>query len=152
MHLCSAESCTGGLLGHIITNYPGASQFYLGGQITYSNQTKHEWLHVPEQTLIDYGAVSEQTVIAMAEGIRNACRQSCPIEKLVGIAISGIAGPSGGTPDKPVGTVWIGISMAHFQHATRFSFSGNREEIKQQSALQALRIIRDALSVKKRPD
>jgi len=141
LYLCTAESCTGGLLGHIITNMPGASDFYLGGQITYSNQAKIEWLNVPEKTIEKHGAVSKQTVLAMARGIRATFSSSHPPDQLIGISISGIAGPSGGSAQKPVGTVWVGISMPGREGANHFLFSGDREAIKHQSAMKALEIL-----------
>jgi PncC family amidohydrolase len=146
LYLCTAESCTGGLLGHIITNFPGASDFYLCGQITYSNTAKIQWLQVPPETLEKYGAVSKQTVTAMAKGIRAAFSHSVPIEKLVGISISGIAGPSGGSTEKPVGTVWIGIDMPGHQETHGFLFTGDRTSIKEQSAQAALELLLQALS------
>jgi len=146
LFLCSAESCTGGLLGHMITNLSGASDFYLGGQITYSNAAKHHWLHVPSETLDNYGAVSKHTVIAMAKGIRLAFSQSAALEKLVGVSISGIAGPSGGSVEKPVGTVWIGVSTHERDLAHKFLFKGNRIAIKSQSAQQALEMLLDLFS------
>jgi len=147
LFLCTAESCTGGLLGHIITNLPGASDFYLGGQITYSNAAKIHALHVPLEILEQYGAVSEQTVSAMANGIRTVFSHITPLEKLVGISISGIAGPSGGSPEKPVGTVWIGICMHGYQDARRFLFKGKRVAIKEKSAQAALELLLQLLSI-----
>lgn len=146
LFLCTAESCTGGLLGHTITNLPGASDFYLGGQITYSNAAKIHALQVPPEVLEQYGAVSEQTVSAMANGIRTVFSHIAPLEKLVGISISGIAGPSGGSPEKPVGTVWIGICMHGYQDARRFFFKGERVAIKENSAQAALEMLLQLLS------
>lgn len=146
LFLCTAESCTGGLLGHIITNLPGASDFYLGGQITYSNAAKLLWLQVPPEILEKFGAVSEQTVTAMAKGIRAAFSHTVPLENLVGISISGIAGPSGGSAEKPVGTVWIGISMPGYQDTRSFQFKGDRASIKEQSAQAALIFLQQVLS------
>ncbi len=148
LFLCTAESCTGGLLGHIITNFSGASAFYLGGQITYSNAAKKNWLGVAEKTLLKHGAVSEATVIAMADGIREAFAEVLPQEKLISLSISGIAGPTGGSKDKPVGTVWIGISMAGLQKAHRCLFKGDRENIKMQSAQKALALLLQELTEK----
>ena len=139
--LASAESCTGGLLGHLITNLSGSSDFYLGGQITYSNTAKQNWLGVPEQVLKDYGAVSKETVLAMAAGIRRAFSDSYPVDRIIGISISGIAGPTGGTQQKPVGTVWVGCSTYQQEQAAQFRFEGSRETIKRQSAFKALEII-----------
>ena len=141
LFLATAESCTGGLLGHLITNLPGSSEYYLGGQIAYSNASKRLWLHVPAVVLETYGAVSRETVLAMALGIRKAFTGEKDFKKIVGFSISGIAGPGGGTPAKPVGTVWMAISMHMYEHADHFQFSGSRRSIKSQAALQALNII-----------
>jgi len=146
--ITTAESCTGGLLGHLITNLPGSSNFYLGGQITYCNDAKCQWLCVPQEMLESAGAVSKETVLAMASGIRGTFSTSLDISRIIGISISGIAGPTGGSPEKPIGTVWIGISMAGDENAYHFRFSGTREEIKQQSAYKALEIILERLSAK----
>ncbi len=104
--LASAESCTGGLVGHLLTQIPGASAVYLGGMVTYHNQTKIDWLDVPEKLLKEHGAVSKEVAEAMAESARlkaGAC---------IGVATSGIAGPGGGTEEKPVGTIYISTSIA----------------------------------------
>ena len=141
LFLATAESCTGGLLGHLITNLPGSSDYYLGGQIVYSNYAKQLWLHVPAEILDTFGAVSRETVLAMAYGIRRAFTEKADLKKMVGFSISGIAGPAGGTPAKPIGTVWMAISTHIHERAYCFQFNGSREEIKDQFALQALRII-----------
>jgi len=141
LFLATAESCTGGLLGHLITNMPGSSTYFLGGQITYSNQAKQLWLNVPAEILDTFGAVSRETVLAMANGIRRAFDVDVDFEKIVGFSISGIAGPTGGTPAKPIGTVWMAISTHICEHAYHFQFNGSREEIKLQAALQALDIL-----------
>ena len=146
IYLCTAESCSGGLLGHIITNLPGSSDFYLGGFITYSNDAKQRWLGVPKETLENYGAVSKETVLAMAQGARNALAPAPSANNVVGVSISGIAGPTGGSPQKPVGTVWIGISVPGMENAFCFHFKGKRSRIKRQSAIQALAILREILS------
>jgi nicotinamide-nucleotide amidase len=99
--LSTAESCTGGYLAHSITANPGSSAYYLGSVISYSNQVKMDLLGVDENTLMNHGAVSEETVIQMAEGARNALKTT------YALSTSGIAGPDGGTPEKPVGTIWI---------------------------------------------
>jgi len=148
LFLCTAESCTGGLLSHIITNLPGASNFYLGGQVTYSNVAKQHWLRVPASTISRHGAVSEETVLAMAQGIRAAFALDISLQKLVGISISGIAGPTGGSPQKPVGTVWIGISMPDYDHAYHKLFHGDRAAVKSQSAHQALALLLQVLTLK----
>ncbi|MCD6355768.1 MAG: CinA family protein [Anaerolineaceae bacterium] len=141
LFIATAESCTGGLLGHLITNLPGSSDYYLGGYITYSNYAKQLWLHVPAKIIAISGAVSKETVIVMAYGIRQAFKGKVSPEKIIGFSISGIAGPSGGTPNKPVGTVWMALSAAAFERAYHFKFDGSRAEIKSQSAIKALEIL-----------
>ena len=141
LFLATAESCTGGLLGHLITNLPGSSDYYLGGQIAYSNQAKRLWLNVPAEILDTYGAVSRETVLAMAHGIRTAFTGEVDFKKIIGLSISGIAGPAGGTPTKPVGTVWMAISTHIRERAYHFQFDGSRDAIKSQAALQALKIL-----------
>ncbi len=139
--LATAESCTGGLLGHLITNLPGSSDYYLGGQIAYSNQAKRLWLNVPAEVLDTFGAVSRETVLAMAYGIRAAFAGEVDLKKIIGFSISGIAGPASGTPAKPVGTVWMAISTHVRENAYHFHFDGSRDSIKHQAALQALDIL-----------
>jgi PncC family amidohydrolase len=144
--LVTAESCSGGLLGHLITNTPGSSDYYLGGFITYSNQVKESLLGVKTETLQNFGAVSRETVIEMALGARQAMSGSYPLDDLVALSISGVAGPAGGSEAKPVGTVWIGLGGPDKTDAHLFHFDGNREQIKYQSALQALRLLFDYLN------
>ena len=109
--LATAESCTGGLIGDKITNVPGSSDYYLGGVIAYSNQIKLEQLGVQSATLEQFGAVSQETVIEMARGVRLRFRSD------VGLSVSGVAGPGGGSPEKPVGLTWIGLSTSEFENA-----------------------------------
>jgi len=130
--LATAESCTGGLISDRLTDIPGSSQYYLGGVVVYSNEAKMRLVGVHEQTLIHYGAVSEETVIEMARGVRQALQAD------IGISVSGIAGPGGGTPDKPVGLVWIGLSGPDIDQAWRYLWQGGRRQVKEQSAEQAL--------------
>jgi PncC family amidohydrolase len=134
-----AESCTGGLLSHLITNVPGASSYFLGGIIAYANQIKINQLHVNPDTLQKFGAVSRETVLEMASGVRNIFAAD------IGLSTSGIAGPSGGTIDKPVGTTWIGLSALNENQAFHFVFSGTRWEIKNQAAQMALKLMVDFL-------
>lgn len=141
LFLATAESCTGGLLGHLITNLPGSSDYYLGGQIAYSNYAKQLWLNVPAEILNTFGTVSRETVLAMAYGIRRAFAGKVDLKKIIGFSISGIAGPAGGTSTKPVGTVWMAISTHIHERAYRFQFDGSRYAVKHQTALQALSII-----------
>ena len=130
-----AESCTGGLVGHIITNTPGASQYFSGGIIAYSNDVKQRVLGVRADTLANYGAVSSETVLEMATGIRRLLSTD------IGLAISGIAGPGGGTLDKPVGMVCIGIDTDGYSNAETFYWSGERESIKWQASHQVLKML-----------
>jgi len=130
--LATAESCTGGLISHRITNLPGSSDYFIGGVIAYSNQVKQRLLNVEIKTLQEHGAVSEQTVIQMAIGIRNL------LDADIGLSVSGIAGPAGGTEDKPVGTIWIGLSVSEATTAWKHIFPGNRFQIKERTAEQAL--------------
>ena len=146
LFIATAESCTGGLIGHKITSLPGSSAFFLGGHIVYSNAAKTRFLGVAEETLLTHGAVSEQTVRAMADGVRTSFAGEIDRDRIVGIAVSGIAGPGGGSAEKPVGTVWIGISFANQVVAHRFLFDGDRDFIKNQAADHALRLTLDALN------
>jgi nicotinamide-nucleotide amidase len=119
-----AESCTGGGIGYAITSISGSSAWFKKGFITYSNDAKQELLGVSEDTLIQYGAVSAQTVEEMAEGAaKNANAE-------VAIAISGVAGPDGGTPDKPVGTVWFGFYINGQSISQKLLITGNRQDVR----------------------
>jgi PncC family amidohydrolase len=135
LRLAAAESCTGGLIGHLITNVPGSSTYYVGSVTAYAYEAKVRMLGVSWQTLETYGAVSEETVIEMARGVRLALAAD------IGVSVSGIAGPDGGTPDKPVGTVWIGLSSAEDEYARHYLWSGDRLAVKEQSAQQALKLL-----------
>lgn len=103
--MCTAESCTGGAIASAITSQPGSSEFFKGGIVAYSNEVKMTLLGVPSEILSDYGAVSRQTVVAMVQGVKKILNCNCAI------ATSGIAGPGGGSADKPVGTVWVAVSV-----------------------------------------
>ena len=119
-----AESCTGGGIGYAITAISGSSTWFKQGLITYSNEAKQQLLGVTAQTLTSFGAVSAQTVEEMARGAaQSACAQ-------VAIAISGIAGPDGGTPDKPVGTVWFGFFIDGQSHNIKQLFNGGRQQVR----------------------
>lgn len=132
--LAVAESCTGGLLGSTITDVPGSSAYFLGGIVAYSNTSKIEILGVPAQTIEKNGAVSERTAVCMAKGILNnfACE--------IGIGITGIAGPSGGSEQKPVGTVFIGVANELDELFREFTFKGTRQQIKEASVRAALEL------------
>lgn len=144
--LITAESCSGGLLGHMITNVPGSSDYYLGGFISYANVTKELVLGVKSETLESFGAVSKETVSEMAVGARMALKSHYPLERIVALSTSGVAGPGGGSVEKPVGTVCIAFSTPDKTDACQFHFNGTREEIKLQTALQALKILKEYLS------
>jgi len=127
-----AESCTGGLIGHRITNVPGSSEYYLGSVTAYAYEAKVRLLGVQWDTLNNYGAVSRETVLEMARGVRHALGAS------IGISVSGIAGPGGATPEKPVGTVWVGLCASDSEHAWHYLWQGDRITIKELSAQAAL--------------
>jgi len=136
MSLSVAESCTGGYLSHKITAVPGSSQWYDGGFIPYSDKLKNEQLRVPLEMLKKYGAVSEPVVLALSENVRKVCGSA------IGISVSGIAGPTGGTEEKPVGTVWIGYSDRHKTAAKKFLFTKDRLLNIHYTAAAALNMIR----------
>ena len=117
LHLAVAESCTGGLIGHRITNVPGSSEYYLGSVTAYAYEAKVRLLGVRWDTLNTFGAVSRETVLEMARGVRAVLGAE------IGMAVSGIAGPGGGLPEKPVGTTWIGLSTAEYEQAWHFVLS-----------------------------
>lgn len=130
--LSVAESCTGGLISHRITNFPGSSDYFDRGLVVYSNQAKRELLGVSTRILNRYGAVSEKTALAMASGIQERSRSD------LGLAVTGIAGPGGGTPEKPVGTVWIALAAPRGVRAGHYLFGGRRRQIKVMTAYTAL--------------
>ncbi len=142
LKLVLAESCTGGLVSHMITNVPGSSDYYLGGVSVYSYEAKERLLGVRHETILRHGVVSRETALEMARGVRQAfC--DLPDDKTLGVAITGIAGPGGGLPNKPVGLVWFGLSAPDGNWAWHFIWKGNRLEVKQQSAEKALRLLVD---------
>lgn len=130
--LAVAESCTGGLLGAMITGIPGASTYFKGGALTYENPMKEKLLGVSRTTLVEQGAVSEETAEQMAKGVRALC------ESTYGLAITGIAGPDGGTTDKPVGLVYVGLAGPRGTQVFRIQQKGSREQIRVRSAKHAL--------------
>lgn len=137
--LAVAESCTGGMLGARLTAVPGASDTFVGGVIAYSDRVKTALLEVPQATLDQHGAVSEPTVRAMAEGAARAFGVECAL------AVTGIAGPAGGTPEKPVGFVWLAARYGGETRARQRQFLGARDEIRARSAQAALDLLRLAL-------
>lgn len=140
LKLAAAESCTGGLVADRITDVPGSSDYFLGGVVAYDNQVKMDLLKVPPELLARYGAVSEQTVRAMAEGAR------CLLGADIAVSVSGVAGPGGGSPQKPVGVTWIGLAAPEGTWARHFRWSGDRRANKESSADAALQFILDYLN------
>jgi len=132
--LAVAESCTGGLIGAGLTSVPGSSSYFLGGIIAYSNDLKKNLLNVPAELLDSQGAVSGAVAQAMAQGVIAATGADC------GISVTGVAGPDGGTVEKPVGTVWVGIALPSGTISRMYNFSGNREEVRDQAAQAALEL------------
>jgi nicotinamide-nucleotide amidase len=137
--LAVAESCTGGMLGERITSIPGSSDVFLGGVIAYHNEVKRSLLGVRSEAIERSGAVSEEVVLQMASGVRERLGAD------IGVAVTGIAGPGGGKPEKPVGLVWIAVHASEVK-ARRFHVGGDRAEIRQRAAQAALEMVRRALS------
>jgi PncC family amidohydrolase len=135
LRLAVAESCTGGLLGHRLTNVPGSSTYFVGGVISYAYEAKVRLLGVRWETLEAYGAVSRETVLEMAHGARRMLAAD------LGLSVSGIAGPGGGTPDKPVGLAWFGLNAKGFENAWSTVSEGDRLSIKEQFAETALKLL-----------
>jgi nicotinamide-nucleotide amidase len=138
--LVVAESCTGGLLGGRITAVPGASSVFIGGVVAYDDVVKSGMLDVSPELLEEHGAVSEQVVTAMAEGVQRQFAVDAAL------AITGIAGPTGGTPEKPVGTVWLAARFGAQTRALKRIFPGDRGEIRARSAQAALDLLRRLLA------
>lgn len=141
--LATAESCTAGLVADRITNVPGSSEYFVGGVVAYSNNIKKLVCGVKHETLKKFGAVSKETVIEMAIGIRENYKTD------IGLSVSGICGPSGGTKEKPVGLVYLGIALRGAVKYEERIFSGNRRLIKEQSAMAALDLLRRTLLIDK---
>jgi len=137
--LVCAESCTGGLISALFTEISGSSKVIERGYVTYSNEAKIELLGVKKETIENFGAVSSETAAEMAKG---ACGNS---ESNVAISITGIAGPDGGSENKPVGLVYIGLCFAKNNQVRKFNFSGNRDEIRKATVTAALQIIEAAI-------
>ena len=135
LHLVVAESCTGGMLAARLTDAAGASRYFTGGFVTYSDEAKQALLNVPQRTLEEFGAVSEAVCMAMADGARDATGAD------VAVAITGVAGPGGGSEQKPVGTVWIAVAGTDGSTARRFRFHGDRSTVRRQSVDQALEML-----------
>jgi len=134
-----AESCTGGLIAHALTNISGSSNYFDRGIVSYSNRAKEELLDVPKNLIIKHGAVSEQVAKAMSEGVKTKSQVD------IGLSTTGVAGPTGGTKEKPVGLVYIAISTSKFTEVKRFQFSGNRIQNKERTCNAALSLLLDYL-------
>jgi nicotinamide-nucleotide amidase len=141
--IATAESCTGGLLAHTLTNISGSSEYFDRGVISYSNTAKMELLGIPAQLLKNYGAVSKQVAAAMAKAIQQGAQVD------IGIATTGIAGPTGGTKDKPVGLIFIGVSTKDTVVVKEFLFSGDRLTNKDSTCTAALELLLETISQKK---
>jgi nicotinamide-nucleotide amidase len=143
--LALAESCTGGMVAQAVTSVAGSSSWFDRGFVTYSNQAKIDMLDVSAKTLEKFGAVSEQTAQEMAQGClkKGALKNS---QAQIAGSITGIAGPDGGSIEKPVGTVCFGIAVSNKCHTSTQYFTGNREEIRQQATIFLLRQLIDRLS------
>jgi nicotinamide-nucleotide amidase len=138
--LAVAESCTGGLVSQLLTAVPGSSAFFIGGAVSYSEKMKRAWAGVPEQVLERHTAVSRETAVAMAEGVRASCGTH------YALSVTGYAGPSGGTPEDPVGTVYCALAaQGHPTRCERFSLSGDRDRVRQFAASSALELLRQHL-------
>jgi len=137
--LAVAESCTGGLIGHRLTNVAGSSSYFIASIVAYAYEAKEALLGVPHDVLVREGAVSEAVVLAMARGVRKALRVD------IGLAVTGIAGPGGATPTKPVGLTYIALVAPGIERVRRHVWSGDRASNKQQSAEAVLRLLLDYL-------
>ncbi|MBV1875982.1 MAG: CinA family protein [Cycloclasticus sp.] len=134
--LAVAESCTGGWLSKVLTDLSGSSQWFLGGVVSYSNESKQGLINVEKKHLDQCGAVSKEVAEQMAEGVEKAFMSS------ISVSITGVAGPSGGTPDKPVGLVWFGIKAPSAEaYSIRKTFVGSRDQVRQQAVLTALTLL-----------
>ena len=142
LKLSVSESCSGGLLSDHITDVPGSSDYFVGGVVAYAYEAKVALVHVSWDTLRLHGAVSRETVVEMARGVRTALGAD------IGVSVSGIAGPGGGLPKKPVGTTWIGLSARDGDWARKFAFEGDRSANKESSAQAAMQFVLDYLNGK----
>lgn len=138
--VATAESCTGGLIAHSLTNISGSSDYFERGIVSYSNDAKIELLDVSEDLLIKYGAVSKQVAKAMAESIRTKSNVD------IGISSTGITGPTGGTKEKPVGLVYISVSTSDETIVKKFQFSGDRLQNKESTCIAALQMLLEFFS------
>lgn len=137
--ISTAESCTGGMVASYLISYPGISKVFLEGAVTYSNEAKVKRLGVKEATLENYGAVSEETAREMVEGIAREANSK------VAISTTGIAGPGGGTEEKPVGLVYIGVHILGKTIVKKFNFTGDRKSVRKESTISVLKMLKDEL-------
>lgn len=137
-----AESCTGGLIAHRLTNVPGSSAYLIGGVVSYANEAKERMLGVGHRTLQKHGAVSEETAWEMSQGVRRLLQTD------IALAVTGIAGPSGGTPEKPVGLTYIALVTKDLERCEKFLWKGDRRANKEQSAEAALGMLREYLEAR----
>ena len=135
-----AESCTGGLLGAVLTALPGSSDYMRGGVIAYADSVKADLLGVSRHALAEHGAVSEPVALAMADGVRQRCHAA------IGLSVTGIAGPSGGTPSKPVGLMYVGVVLPEHARVVRLEGDSGRDANRAQAVLAALRLCLEAAS------
>jgi PncC family amidohydrolase len=135
LRVATVESCTGGLLGHLITEVPGSSAYFVGGFVTYSDDLKRESVGVPDEVLAAHGAVSAQVALAMATGGRDRTAAD------LAVSVTGIAGPDGGSPSKPVGLTYVAVADGSGAEVRRHVWSGDRAENKRRSAAAALELL-----------
>ncbi|MGZ8514114.1 MAG: CinA family protein [Candidatus Limnocylindrales bacterium] len=138
--IATVESCTGGLIGHVLTEIPGSSAYYLGGFVTYADEAKRAMVGVPDEVLEAHGAVSAQTAMAMAAGGRDRTGAD------IGVSVTGIAGPDGGSPAKPVGLTYVAVVDATGGEVRRFLWAGSRAENKRASAQAALELVLERMA------
>lgn len=138
--ISTAESCTGGSLGKIITSVPGASSIYGYGFITYANEAKEKILGVSHETLEKHGAVSPDTALEMAKGARAVSKSD------IAVSVTGIAGPGGGSPEKPVGLVYIAIADKDGAEFRKLNLSGNRDEVRAKTCDEVFKLIKERLN------
>jgi len=139
LKLATAESCSGGFMAHLITSIPGSSSYYMGSSVTYSNESKTQLLNIPAELIEKHGAVSEQVVTAMVESVKKLFQVECAV------ATTGVAGPSGGTPEKPAGTVWVGVSTPLGTKTYLLKLGDNRLRTIEVAALSGLNFLRKEL-------
>jgi len=142
LRMSAAESCTGGMIGCMMTSVPGSSDVFLGSAVTYSNEAKESILKVSHQTLMDHGAVSEETAREMAIGSIDAYGSD------IAVAVTGIAGPGGATDTKPVGLVYIAVADGPRTVVTKNNFEGDRQSVRKHTALEAIRLAKDMVEAR----